>query len=226
MVHSDIQDDSYDAIFMQIAGQIGSVQGLLDKFFGFMNRKTDFYVQYRESTEKATMGFPVGAAEMMLLRSFRKYSLKDYEKQTECAAPNDAVHRTDDTKSSAKHDINLPSGQQLSASVSNSLPVTKISDVNDKGVQNPLGNGGYADNYYWTQTLKEVTIYIDVQRVIVGKDVTCHLTPRSVCLRVKDEVFLEGEFEEAIRVDESIWTVQKNCKCFVVTCWAVIFNNL
>lgn len=226
MAQSDFQDESYDAIFMQIAGQIGSVQGLLDKFFGFMNRKTDFYVQYSESTQKASMGFPIGAAEIMLLRSFRKYSMKDYEKRTGCAAPNDAVNRTVTSNSAAKYDVAIASEQIISAFASKGHTAAKIADVNDRGLQKPIGNGGYADNYYWTQTLKEVTIYVDVQNVIVGKDVTCNLTPRSVCLRVKDDSFLEGEFEDAIRVDESIWTVQQNCTCFIFTFSAVVFNIL
>ena len=51
------EQEKYDEVFMQIAGQIGSVKGVLDNFFGFMHRKTDFYVQYEDSQADAKMGF-------------------------------------------------------------------------------------------------------------------------------------------------------------------------
>jgi N-terminal conserved domain of Nudc. len=73
------EQEKYDDVLIQIAGQIGSVQGLLDKFFGFLHRKIDFYVQYIESTLDSTMGFPVGVAEKVVLKCFRKSRLKDYK---------------------------------------------------------------------------------------------------------------------------------------------------
>jgi hypothetical protein len=75
------EDEKYDEIFTQIAGQIGSVQGLLDKFFGFMHRKTDFYIQFEKSSSDATMGFPEGVAETMVLQSFKKHKMKRYNSE-------------------------------------------------------------------------------------------------------------------------------------------------
>lgn len=56
----------YDDIFLQIAGQVGDIESLLDEFFGFLSRKTDFYVEY-SSNERATMGFPPGINEKMVI---------------------------------------------------------------------------------------------------------------------------------------------------------------
>ena len=80
-------------------------------------------------------------------------------------------------------------------------------DANPKSQQIPVGNGGVADNYYWTQTLNEVTVYVDAPTACRGKDVECNMTHKTIHLAVDGNTLLEGEFEEGIRVDESMWTL-------------------
>jgi hypothetical protein len=58
-------DGRFDDVFMGLAQQHGGIQPLLDSFFGFLHRRTDFYVQVPEGT-RASMGFPPGAAEKMV----------------------------------------------------------------------------------------------------------------------------------------------------------------
>ena len=60
-------DTSFDDVFTQVAGRLGGIQPLLDTFFGFLCRKTDFYVQFDPAVHKnANMGFPPGVAEKMV----------------------------------------------------------------------------------------------------------------------------------------------------------------
>ena len=189
-------DLKYDEVFMQIAGQIGSIQGLLDNFFGFMHRKTDFYVQYADTIHEASMGFPIGAAEKMVVKCFRKYKMKDYASQL-----NVPINKT---ATSVSVDMIEPSN------LSNDLAAeghSKTIDALSKCLQIPVGNGGVADNYYWTQTLNEVTVYVDAPSACRGKDVKCNLTRKTIHLAVSGKTLLEGEFEEGIRVDESMWTL-------------------
>ena len=49
----------YDEVFANIAGDCGGIQPLLDAFFGFLHRRTDFYVTVEEGV-KAEMGFRRG----------------------------------------------------------------------------------------------------------------------------------------------------------------------
>ena len=60
-----MSEGQFDELFLQVAGQAGGIQPLLDSFFGFLSRKTDFYVQYDPSV-RAKMGFPPGVAEKMV----------------------------------------------------------------------------------------------------------------------------------------------------------------
>ena len=203
--------EKYDEVFMQIAGQIGSVQGVLDNFFGFMHRKTDFYVQYENDQTDAKMGFPVGVAEKMVLNSFRKHKMKDYASQVK-----DMSQASPKNQSSGSEQIE-DSKVQIIPEVATALPVisstaasssnSKAISLNSKGQQTPIGNGGVADNYYWTQTLTEVTVYVDAEHATRGKEIDCTINPKYFKLSVLGNVLIEGEFEEAVRVDESMWTL-------------------
>lgn len=206
-----IEQEKYDEVLMQIAGQIGSVQGLLDKFFGFLHRKTDFYVEYPESCQDATMGFPVGVAQKMVLKCFKKYSMKDYKL---CERERTSHQCNQQNKSAAE----LESNEQVPSSVAQVVRTPQgsstVNAVNiiPTGKQIPIGNGGVAENYYWTQTLEELTLYIDASEAKKGKDVNCTITSRFLTLYIHDKVLIEGEFEEAVRADESMWALNIGIK--------------
>ena len=193
---NESDEQKYDEVFVQIAGQIGSIQGLLDYFFGFMHRKTDFYVQYADAMQEASMGFPIGAAERMVTKCFRKYKMKDYASLSTVPINETVISISEATR--------VPSTPAFI-----SLAKTQINrtDANSKSQQIPVGNGGVADNYYWTQTLNEVTVYVDAPTACRGKDVKCNMTHKTIHLAVNGKTLLEGEFEEGVRVDESMWTL-------------------
>lgn len=193
---NESDEQKYDEVFMQIAGQIGSIQGLLDYFFGFMHRKTDFYVQYADTIKEASMGFPIGAAERMVTKCFRKYKMKDFNSLLTVPINEPVISISEATR--------VPSTPSISSAAKRQI---KRTDANPKSQQIPVGNGGVADNYYWTQTLNEVTVYVDTSTACRGKDVKCNLTHKTIQLAVNGKTLLEGEFEEVIRVDESMWTL-------------------
>eukprot|EP00752_Nemacystus_decipiens_P013437 g11900.t1 len=53
------------------------------------------------------------------------------------------------------------------------------------GKQVPIGNGGVTRRYYWTQTVNEATVYVDVPPGTRSKDVECVIRPRRLKLRVR-----------------------------------------
>ena len=46
---------------------------------------------------------------------------------------------------------------------------------NKEGKQIPIGNGGICDSYFWTQSLTETTVYVDVPDGTRGRDVFVRL---------------------------------------------------
>ena len=62
---------------MVICKEVGGIQQLLDAFFDFMRRRTDFFY---EMDPGDTMGFEPGANVQMLLKSFKSQQDEHYKK--------------------------------------------------------------------------------------------------------------------------------------------------
>jgi hypothetical protein len=73
-----VEDQQLDSYFSQIASTQKGIKPLLESFFGFLKRKTDFYVTYEEGCE-SSMGFPKGVAEKMVLTAMKKYKFNPVE---------------------------------------------------------------------------------------------------------------------------------------------------
>jgi hypothetical protein len=141
---------------------------------------------------------------LQLLESFQKYPYVPYA-------------RDDQSDIALATAASAPSSAGESASVAPPLPIPSIQNrdldiskmrVTEDGKQVPIGNGGYTERYYWTQTLKEVTVFIDiVEPNVRGKDVQCVIKPRQISLSVRGQEYLNGEMEDAVKVDESMWTM-------------------
>lgn len=52
-------DERFDPVLLELAGQTGGIQPLLQAFFSFLYRKTDFFHVMQPGDK---MGFPDGAA--------------------------------------------------------------------------------------------------------------------------------------------------------------------
>ena len=67
-----------DDLLVNMTSQIGKgCPGLLDQLFGFLYRRTDFFVEM-EPTDK--MGFPPGVASQMVFQHFKKYQDMHFKK--------------------------------------------------------------------------------------------------------------------------------------------------
>ncbi|KAF4318616.1 hypothetical protein BBI17_007195 [Phytophthora kernoviae] len=71
----------FDALLTQLAQQHGGVESLLDSFFDFLHRKTDFYV-ISSNPAAHKMGFLPGQAQQSVLKAFQKYPLRSLDGNT------------------------------------------------------------------------------------------------------------------------------------------------
>eukprot|EP00362_Geleiidae_sp_MMETSP1317_P000665 CAMPEP_0201281276 /NCGR_PEP_ID=MMETSP1317-20130820/2167_1 /ASSEMBLY_ACC=CAM_ASM_000770 /TAXON_ID=187299 /ORGANISM="Undescribed Undescribed, Strain Undescribed" /LENGTH=86 /DNA_ID=CAMNT_0047590701 /DNA_START=21 /DNA_END=281 /DNA_ORIENTATION=+ len=72
-----MEDRRFDDMFFLIAKeQPQGVVSLLDAFFAFLFRKTDFYY---ECEPGENVGFPPGIAEHIVLQAFRKWQNEHYK---------------------------------------------------------------------------------------------------------------------------------------------------
>lgn len=87
------------------------------------------------------------------------------------------------------------------------------------GKQIPIGNGGFTPRYYWTQTVGEATVYVDVPEGTRSRNVSCVIEPRRVKLAVAGygaaeglkgegaDVVIDGELPSAVSREESLWNL-------------------
>lgn len=77
----------FDALFATLAQQHDGVEALLDSFFDFMHRKTDFYAVSRDPVQRR-MGFLPGHAQQKARpeRASKQYPSKETRRLTQATA--------------------------------------------------------------------------------------------------------------------------------------------
>jgi len=142
---SSAAEDEIDSIFAHIASKQKGLEPLLNAFFGFLKRKTDFYMTYPEGSAHSPAGFPPGVAEAMVHKAMMKYSF--------AAVP-----------ASTSGNSAMTSSSSTQAKEAKAKEVKAPSLYTETGKLVPIGNGGVGRNgmYYWTQTLNELTLYVDL----------------------------------------------------------------
>ena len=176
----------------------------------------------------------------MLIKSFRKYPYVDYftaMNQSQHSDNNQSNNNNNNNNNNNDNNNNettyyrqsIQSNNDTNATTSSSsIPPTSSSSSSTAapipssisliqytcdGKQIPIGNGGIGLNgsYYWTQTLNDVSIYIDntiistsisggsssdqkhsQQQKIKGKDVKCIIKPLSLLLEIHGHTLIQG----------------------------------
>ena len=105
-------------------------------------------------------------------------------------------------------------GSTTSKSTAGDRPTIRY---NKEGKQIPIGNGGICDSYFWTQSLTETTVYVDVPDGTRGRDVFCEITASTLKLKLKgqEEFLINGELDGKVKTD-SMWTIDDR-KTVVIT---------
>jgi hypothetical protein len=124
--------------------------------------------------------------------------------------------------SSSSIDSKTPQKSSNSSSIENSTPLhfttttlaTNMNNLSPRktpaGKQIPIGNGGIGKGYTWTQTLRELTITIDIPANIRSKDIQCHISAKQLSVFILQEMIIFGELEDVINVPESMWTLTRD----------------
>ena len=72
-----------------------------------------------------------------------------------------------------------------------------------------IGNGGTNEKYRWTQTLKELNVYVSVRAGLRSKHLTVSYTRSKLKVGVKGEdLIVDGEMFANIRCDDCTWTIE------------------
>lgn len=200
-----------DDVFAQLASRAGGLPQLLLAFFGFLRRRTDFYIISKPPPHRSPMGFPPGHAKKLVFDAMDKYPFTSDQ-----SPPFDSSSSSSTSLSGRNGFTTSSSPDQTNAKVSNSS-INSQSKVQlqytDEGKQIPIGNGGVGPNYYWTQTLTEISVYVQAPLGCKAKDLNVIISHKSVRIQYIDSsILLEGDFEDVVKSEECIWTITSDSK--------------
>jgi len=228
--------ERFDGMLLAMAQQCeGGIQEMLDLIFGFLARKTDFYI-----------GVESSKCEELLLSKFHDHQRKalNIQKKEQKEKEEAEQRRKERLKKKAdeeKKQEEEPKIKELTdeeaaqlqkeietKKLSNGVPEESTSttkenntsqkdeeeeeeDEQDKGKMKPnVGNGADLENYQWTQTLSEVEIKVPlkISFKLKSRDCVVELDKKHIKVGLKGHpLIIDEDFPKEIKVDESTWSI-------------------
>jgi len=237
----------FDGMYMNMAQQIGGIEPLLDSFFGFMRRKTDFFSG--ATSEEA--------AQETVIKAFKKNKLKADEDKKEKAAK--------EKKRKAEEEKRRQKIEQEKAKQQKQESEARIVDVTDdaaaapaapspataagtsaegsstkdgaakEGAENdgegtglvPVQNGYVHDTYRWTQSLQDLAVHVPVPAGTKAKHMVIDIKKGVMLVQVAGkEPILKGDFPHAVKVEDCFWSIEDEGKGRLVNITLTKMNQM
>nr|KAF6444658.1 nuclear distribution C, dynein complex regulator [Molossus molossus] len=213
------EEERFDGMLLAMAQQHeGGVQELVNTFFSFLRRKTDFFVGGEE-----------GMAEKLITQTFNHHNQLAQKARREKRARQETERREkaeraarlaretksessgpqikeltdeeaerlqleiDQKKDAENHEAQLKNGSLGSPKKQEAEEEEDEEDEKDKGKLKPnIGNGADLSNYRWTQTLSELDLAVPfrVNFRLKGKDVVVDIQRRHLRVKVEESSWL------------------------------------
>lgn len=208
----------------------GGVRGMVDLFFSFLRRKTDFFTGSDADVEQAKL-----VAKQLVIERFEHHAsiavneakLRGQEKQDQerrLKEHREREKRRIEEESQTKpiiQEITDEEAEQIEKEEKTKNEKTeeskpgddndaKSDDDDDGDKMKPnVGNGADLPNYSWTQTLQEVEVRVPFRLPkLKSRDVVCTIgkTHLTVGLRNQPPI-IDSDFPKEIKTEESFWTL-------------------
>lgn len=196
-------DGRFDTLLLNIAqNQSGGIDGLLDIYFGFLRRKTDFFTGQPADVQKRTILQAMERQAAIAERS-RPAPKPAAAPPAPSSSPDEGVVELSADgafdASEAATAYPQPTPQQPSPAAAAASSSTPSGSEEDDSGPSPgtctgccfshrpaptphalatagMGNGGVTDKYSWTQTLQDVQVSVGVPAAIKGRDIVCDIS--------------------------------------------------
>lgn len=222
-----MDDDRYDGMYINLAQQVGGIDNLLDSFFGFLRRKTDFLSGAASAED----------AQKAVLKAFQKNKERADEEGRE-KAMKEKKRKAEEEARRKKIDAEKAKSQKQEEDSRiediTDVPVTiappgasaeGASEGEKKGEKEgeedesegkglvPIHNGAIYDNYRWTQSLQDLQVHIAVPAGTKAKALTVDILKKSLKVQVKgSEPIVSGELEKAVKMEDCFWSIEDDAK--------------
>uniref|UniRef100_A0A7S1B0K3 Nuclear migration protein nudC n=1 Tax=Noctiluca scintillans TaxID=2966 RepID=A0A7S1B0K3_NOCSC len=233
------EEDRFDGVLLNVAQQAGSIENIFDMFFGFMQRKTDFFTGAQDEA----------AAEQICLKYFRKHAKVGQKRRLELAEQNKAADEERKRRAEAKKakdEEEYRQRQATSKKRESEEEQPKIEEVTEEEAEKikdekknkskdeeaakepkseeqdgeksdddkeppPTGNGGATDKYTWTQTLSALEVHVAIRPGVKAKEVVCDIGADTLKVGIKGEpLLLKGKMHSKVKPDDCMWTLVDN----------------
>jgi hypothetical protein len=229
----------FDGLLLGVAQQHQGVDPLLDTFFSFLYRKTDFFTRPKEAQE-------------VIDRTVKRYKalaedrLRTEEKERASAAPAAApaaaastskgqsrVEVLDDDEDAEAYAKKLAAEQKKKQEevAKKAKEVAEAPEDEDgqkpKGIVPTAGNGYDYGHYSFSQTLQDVEVRVPLpQKGVKGKMLKVDVGLESLSVSMAKpgaEPLVKGELYAKIKNEDTVWTIEDGC---VLVLQLVKFNQM
>ena len=208
--------EKYDDVLMTVAGQCGGIEPLLNVFFSFLYRKTDFFVVMQKGETK--MGFPEGVAEKLVLRAFRQFQQGETKTKQLAKTRAEAAPPSRPAPTPAVEDITEAPPASVPASAPVPAPAPAPAAAPKKKDELSY-NGGTTERFSWEQTISDVAIQVPMPEGTRARDVECTISKSHLVVKLKgQDAVIDADYPcdarngqeiwEKVRADECYWNLQ------------------
>lgn len=210
-------DGRFDDLLVNMARKHSNVEELTWSLLSFFERRTDLFHVMETSSDR--MGFGPGMAEKMLFKHFnfcqQRYLAKHqphllHEPDEEPVASGAAAAAAPGTTAETAvpgHTTSATAASAASASPELSDGAEETEEMRRKMKHISTWNGAITDKYYWSQSLQEVTMEVEVGDCKASQ-VKVEITATRLTVKRGEETQLMGKLHEKVLPEESIWHLE------------------
>eukprot|EP00933_Yihiella_yeosuensis_P053692 TRINITY_DN51967_c0_g1_i1.p1 TRINITY_DN51967_c0_g1~~TRINITY_DN51967_c0_g1_i1.p1 ORF type:complete len:334 (+),score=131.74 TRINITY_DN51967_c0_g1_i1:57-1058(+) len=225
-------DERFDGVLLNIAQQAGSIDSILDTFFGFLQRKTDFFTgcQDEKAAEEKVLTYYKKhwkAGQKRRQEQLEKNRIADEErkKRADEQKKKDEEEYRQQQEEAKKRQAEQPKIEEITEEEAEEIKAGKKKAEDKDGEKKegeeeeekedktppPPGNGGTTDKYRWTQTLDALEVYVNVPPGTKAKQVVCDIGGESLKVGIKGEpLIISGKLHAKVKPDDCMWTLVDN----------------
>ncbi|ESL07473.1 hypothetical protein TRSC58_04837 [Trypanosoma rangeli SC58] len=214
-------EERFDSMLLAIAQQHDGIDAILDTFFSFLGRKTDFFTQpplARTAVQRALDRHLAQAEE----RLRRKQAEEEQQRRKAAAASRVEVLEDEEdvaAKAAAKAVAEAAKRKSEMEKAADAVANAKEDEdgMKPKGLPPNVGNGFDYEHYMFSQTLQEVEVRVPLPITKArGRDLDIALQQRHMRVGIKGKPpIVDGDLFAAVKAEECMWTIDDGCTVVV-----------